>query len=100
MPLNISNTEFLSMEEIKAKANSIFAKKGSETTSEKYSHIPTFKVIEDMSKLGWNVVDAKEVKARKGAGYQKRLVVFRHSDLVIEGKDGDTVFPQILLKIS
>ena len=97
MPLNLSNTEFLSMEEIKAKANSIFAKKGSETTSEKYSHIPTFKVIEDMSKLGWNVVDAKEVKARKGAGYQKHLVVFRHSDLVIEGQDGDTVFPQILL---
>ena len=79
MPLNLSNTEFLSMEEIKTKANSIFAKKGSETTSEKYSHIPTFKVIEDMSKLGWNVVDAKEVKARKGAGYQKHLVVFHLS---------------------
>jgi len=97
MPLNISNQTFLTTEEIKTKANSIFAKKGSDTTSEKYSHIPTFKVIEDMSKLGWNVVDAKEVKARKGAGYQKHLVVFRHSDLVIEGKDGDTVFPQILL---
>jgi hypothetical protein len=30
-------------------------------------------------------------------GYQKHLVVFRNDSLVIEGKDNDTVFPQILL---
>lgn len=97
MPLNISNQTFLTTEEIKTKANSIFAKKGSDTTSEKYSHIPTFKVIEDMSKLGWGVIDVKQVRARKGEGFQKHLVVFRNNDLVINGSDGDTVFPQILL---
>ncbi len=59
----------------------------------------TIKVIEDMAKLGWNVVDAKQVKARKEEtrGFQKHLVVFRNNDVVINGADGDTVFPQILL---
>jgi len=50
-----------------------------------------------MEKLGWGVVDAKEVRARKGDGYQKHLVVFRNNNLFIEGTDGDDVFPQILL---
>jgi hypothetical protein len=49
--------------------------------------------------LGWGVVDAKEVKARKNStkGFQKHLLVFRNDDVVINGDDGDTVFPQILL---
>jgi len=95
--LNLQTNEFLTLEQVKEKAKSVFAEKGSSDTSTKYSHIPTYKIIEDMSKLGWGVVDAKEVRARKNAGYQKHLVVFRNNDIVIDGADGDTVFPQILL---
>ena len=95
--LNLQTNEFLTMEQVKEKAKSVFAEKGSSDTSTKYSHIPTYKIIEDMEKLGWGVVDAKEVRARKNAGYQKHLVVFRNNDIVIDGADGDTVFPQILL---
>ena len=95
--LNLQTNEFLTMEQVKEKAKSVFAEKGSSDTSAKYSHIPTYKIIEDMSKLGWGVVDAKEVRARKNAGYQKHLIVFRNNDIVIDGADGDTVFPQILL---
>ena len=50
-----------------------------------------------MEKLGWGVVDAKQVRARKGDGYQKHLVVFRNNSIVIEGTDGDSAFPQVLL---
>jgi hypothetical protein len=52
-----------------------------------------------MAQLGWNVVDCKQVRARKEGtiGFQKHLVVFRNNDVVINGADGDTVFPQILL---
>ena len=52
-----------------------------------------------MKKLGWGVVDAQQVKARKNStiGFQKHLVTFRNPNVVINGKDGDTVFPQILL---
>lgn len=98
--LDLSNVEFKSLEELKEIAPSIFTKKGSENTSEKYTHIPTDQVIKDMELLGWGVVDAKEVKARQNVGYQKHLVVFRNPDVVINGEDGDTVYPQVLLSNS
>ena len=95
--LNYESQEFKSLSELREIAPSIFTKKGSDNTSSKYTHIPTDTVIKDLELLGWNVVDAKEVKARAQVGYQKHLVVFRNNDVVINGKDGDTVYPQILL---
>ena len=95
--LDIQNTQFLTKSEIRQKASSIFTAQGSPTTSDKYAHIPTDRIIDDMQLLGWGVVDAKQVKARKGEGYQKHLIVFRNNDIQITSKDGDTVFPQILL---
>ena len=45
------------------------------------------------------VIDAKQVKARKRAtqGFQKHMLVFRHPNLMVEGKDGDDVWPQIIM---
>ena len=94
--LNI-NQEFISKDQIRQQAPSIFTAQGAPGTSEKYAHIPTDKIIDDMSALGWGVVDAKEVKARKSVGFQKHLVVFRNNDIQITAEDGDNVFPQILL---
>jgi hypothetical protein len=95
--IDLNAHTFLTKEQIKEKAKSIFATSGGVNTSERYSHIPTYQIVEDMKVLGWEVVDVKEVKARKNVGFQKHLVVFRNNDIVIDGKDGDTVFPQILL---
>jgi len=95
--LDYTNSEFKSLEELKEIAPSIFTTKGAESTSDKYTHIPTDQVIKDMELLGWGVVDAKEVKARENVGFQKHLVVFRNNDVVINGEDGDTVYPQVLL---
>jgi len=95
--LEIKNEGFLTTKEIKSKAPSIFTESASPEVSDKYTHIPTSIVLEDMEKLGWKVVDAREVKARKGIGFQKHLIVFRNKEVVINGADGDTVFPQILL---
>ena len=97
--LDIKNMDFIDKSEIKNRANSIFTTTGSPSTSDKYAHISTEKIIDDMALLGWNVVDAKEVKARKKdtAGYQKHLVVFRNNDIQITSEDKDNVFPQILL---
>ena len=95
--LNLKNSDFLSKEQIKSKAPSIFTSTAAQGVSDKYTHIPTSNVIDDMDLLGWKVVDAKEVKARKGIGFQKHLLVFRNEDVVINGADGDTVYPQILL---
>ena len=95
--LDYQNDQFKSLEELKEIAPSIFTEKGSDKTSSKYTHIPTDRVIKDLELLGWGVVDAKEVNARQDKGYQKHLVVFRNPDVQINGKGGDTVFPQVLL---
>ena len=97
--LDFEKSEYLSKSELKEVCPVIFADKASNEVSKHYTHIPTSKVINDMRTLGWDVVDAKEVKARKNStkGFQKHLVVFRNPDVQIDGKGGDTVFPQVLL---
>ena len=93
-----SKNEFLTKDAIREIAPSVFTEKAdSSSTSKHYVHIPTEKVIDDMSSLGWGVVDAKQVKARKNQGYQKHMVVFGNDNLVVNGKDGDTVMPRILM---
>ena len=85
--------------ELRAKAPSIFTEKPSKETSKHYTYIPTYKVIQDMKQLGWNPVDAQQVATRKDhtKGVGKHLVVFQNDDIQIDGSDGDTVFPRILL---
>jgi hypothetical protein len=97
--LDLEKSEFLNDAQIAEQAPCVFNEKPSAEVSKHYTHIPTSKVINDMRTLGWDVVDAKEVKARKNStkGFQKHLVVFRNPDVVINGKDNDTVFPQVLL---
>ena len=96
---NSEELKFLSNEQIREVAPTVFAEKPADNVSKHYTHIPTAQVLEDMKKLGWGVVDAQQVKARKNStkGFQKHLVTFRNPDVVINGEDGDTVFPQVLL---
>ncbi len=87
----------MSKDAIRKVAPSAFTDKPAENVSKHYSYISTERVMDDMEKLGWEVVDAKEIKARKGKGFQKHLIVFGNPNLQIDGADGDTVFPRILL---
>lgn len=95
----LQTAKYLSKANIRSLAPSVFSERPSEDVSSKYTHIPTERVIDDMELLGWKPIEAKEVKARKKStkGFQKHLLIFRNDDVVINGKDGDTVFPQILL---
>ena len=79
----------LSKRDLNEIAPSIFTTVPSPEVTDKYTHIPTEKVIDDMELLGWLPVEAKEVKARTKdtSGYQKHLVVFRNNDVVINGAD-------------
>ena len=81
--------------------------------SKHYSFVPTMNVVNDLRALGYEVVDAKQVKARKKStnGYQKHMITFEHPkyklDQVneVEISDGKTEtqvtkaeeYPQILL---
>jgi len=93
------NVEFLTDEQIKKACPVAFSQKASNEVSEYYTHIPTNRVIDDMRELGWGVIEAQQVAARKTAtkGFQKHMIVFRHPDLMVEGKDGDNVWPQIIM---
>ena len=96
---DLQSAKYLTKEQIAKAAPSVFTPQPSEEVSTKYTHIPTERVIDDMATLGWKPIEAKQVKARKKStqGFQKHLLVFRNDDVVINGEDGDTVYPQILL---
>jgi hypothetical protein len=91
--------EVMTEAQIKEVCPTAFSTTPSSEVSKHYTHIPTNRVIDDMDKLGWGVVDAKQVKARKKStqGFQKHMITFRNPDVIVEGKDGDTVFPQVIL---
>lgn len=89
--------EVFSLEKIKAIAPSVFTTEKAPHLTDKYIQTPTSRVVEDLMSLGWEVTKAQEVKARKGKGFQKHMVVFRNPNIMIKGKDGDDSFPQILL---
>ena len=97
--MKINSNQILSKKQILDVAPSVFTNHPSSDVTEKYTFISTEKVMDDMEELGWMPVEVKEVKARKKEtiGYQKHLIVFRNKDIVIDGEDGDTVHPQILL---
>ena len=91
--------EFLTDEQIREVCPVAFTEKANNEVSKHYTHIPTNQVINDMRELGWGVIGAKQVAARKNAtkGYQKHMIIFRHPDLLVEGQDGDNVWPQIIM---
>lgn len=94
----------LSMDDLRAIAPSIFAKKPFEGVSERYTFIPTYKVVERMIKEGFTPVMAGQSMFRiEGKGeYAKHIVRFQRSvdigfDLkgVPESERGTTIIPEI-----
>ena len=66
--------------------------------SQKYVHINTATVIDDLAKLGWQPVQAVQRRTRKSDTiFSKHMVVFQNADLKIKGKDGDDAYPRIIL---
>ena len=64
--------------------------------SNHYSFVPTMNVVRDLQTMGWDCVDAKQVKARKKStnGYQKHMLTFEHPKYKVEGVEE---YPQLLL---
>ena len=99
----MTNT-FLTREQIAKMAPAVLETGVSAKVSSKYVHVPTTDLIDDMATLGWNVVDVKQRKTRKGesvgGSFGKHMVIFRNDNVVITAEDGETVYPQILLSNS
>ena len=94
---SMMTSKTFTLDEIKAIAPSVFTTEKAAHLTDKYIQTPTSRVVEDLMNLGWVVTRAQEVKSRKYKGFQKHIVVFRHPDIQIKGKNGDDAFPQILL---
>ena len=93
---------FLTREQIAKAAPAVVNNTPAANVSEKYVHVSTMELIDDMAKLGWGVVDVKQVRSKKegAANFKKHLVTFRNDDVVIASEDGEVVYPQILLSNS
>lgn len=90
--------KFLTKEEIQEQAPAVASTQAASNVSDKYVHVPTMELVDDMAKLGWGVSDVKQVGSKKGLNkFKKHLVTFRNESIVIKGDDGETVYPQILL---
>jgi hypothetical protein len=92
-------TKNMTPEQIAHIAPSVMQMTAKPELSDKYIHVPTSTLINDMNALGWNVVDVKQVKCRneEKRPYVKHLVTFRNPALLIKSKNGDDVCPQILI---
>lgn len=98
MQSNSSFTTPLTKEQLMQKAPVIYADAPTMPLSDKYVHIPTSQVIDDLGKLGWVPVDAMQRSSRgKGGRFSKHMVKFQNPELKIKGKEGDDAFPQIIL---
>jgi hypothetical protein len=97
MYTNDKENPTLSLDELRERCPVIFADQPSSNVTDKYTHIPTNRVVDDMMQLGWNPINAQQVKARKNLGFQKHMVVFRNENLLIKGQDGDDSYVQLLL---
>jgi len=93
--------EALTPEVIKERAPQVYTDKPYDKVSDKYVFLPTYRIVEDMAKLGWLVSDAKTMKTKKEdqKKYGKHMVVFFHPDIYIKDEEGGIeAYPQILIQ--
>lgn len=94
---------YLTKEQIKQVAPIVFATEPTNKgVSDKYLHVNTETIIDDLAKLGWLPVTAMQRKTKvKQDGStsirSKHMVSFQNPDLMIKGKNGDDAFPRIIL---
>ena len=91
--------EYLTKEELKAQCPVAFATKPTnDAVTDKYVHISTEKVIDDLEKLGWKPVEATQRRSRgKDTIFSKHMIQFQNPDIIVKGEDGDDAYPRILL---
>ena len=87
---NKTNKHMMTTVEIKSQAPAIFAESPSSKLSNRYSFVPTFEIIENFQREGWEVAS---VKQRGGGIHNLHEVRVRNSELP---KVGDTLIEAII----
>lgn len=89
-----SLSEYLTLEQLKAKCPIAFSEVPTNPDlSERYVYVSTEVIVKDLEKLGWHAVS---ITGKKGKS-SKHMITFQNPDIIIKGKDGDDVYPRILL---
>lgn len=102
---NLANV-FMTDEQIRKACPLAFAEAPTRSVSDKYVQANTATVIEDMRKLGWGVVDARQRKPQKGSKgqFSYHMVSFQHPDIKIikeiDGQETVDCYPRIILQNS
>ena len=89
----------LSKEELKSLAPQVFNHQVNSKLTDKYVHIPTNTIVEDMEALGWVPYEVKTVRSRtKNAATKKHLIQFFNPEIVINNEEGKAdMYPSLLL---
>jgi len=91
---------FLTLDQIRSKAPSVFATEHDGLRSDRYTFVSSEKIIEGFDDLGWGVVDAGQPHSRKSnPAHNKHLVRFRPRDesmAFLDPRGGKEVFPEII----
>ena len=87
---NKTTKHMMTLTEIKSVAPAVFATSPSSKLSDKYSFVPTFEILEDFEREGWQVSSATQ----RGSGiHSLHQLRFRHQELP---KVGDTLIEAII----
>lgn len=83
---------------LRERAPAIFATAPAAHTSADYKFQSTLEIIDAFEAQGWNVVDARQVKARKRSGdHAKHMVSLTHDSMVAQAREIGSVIPRINL---
>lgn len=95
----MKNLKALSREGLNSLAPSIFNYTVKEGLTDKYIHIPTDVIVNDMEALGWLPYEVKTVRSRaKNAATKKHLIQFFNPNIVINNEKGEAdMYPNLLV---
>ena len=100
---NALATNFLSEETIRQTAPFVYADKPTNpAVSERYTFVPTNRIVEDMQALGWGVVQARQQRASKRKGILSfHMVAFQNPNIYVakqtESGETDICYPRIIV---
>jgi hypothetical protein len=92
---------FITKDDIRKMAPVALADKPTREVSSRYVFHSTEQIIDDLGSLGWMPTKASQRAPRKAEGLSKfspHMVTFAHPDMSINGKDGDLLYPQIIVQ--
>lgn len=90
---------YLTKEQVREMCPVAFATKPTNpNVSEKYLHVNSETIIDDLEKLGWKpVTAASRAQRNKATIFSKHMISFQNPDIIIKGKEGDDAFPRIIM---